>query len=353
MIPDPATAKTTLEGYLDEWADGAPLRVAIANTIMILAETSMTVSRLASRGPLVQSLHDVVGDNADGDPQLGLDVMSNELFLAALRNAPVAAVASEESEGVVLMQAGAPLAVAIDPLDGTSNVDANVSIGSIFSILPMPEGDAGAELGALLQPGRAQLAAGFMIYGPRTAFVLSVGDGTHVFTLDHENSVLWMTKRGVQIPSGRKEYAINASNYWHWDEPVRAYIDECVAGEVGPAGAEFNMRWIASLVAEAFRILARGGIFLYPSDARPGYQNGRLRLVYEANPIAFLVEQAGGEATDGRTRILEVEPQRLHQRVPFIFGARDKVDRLRHYYQTPASGGERSRLFGSRGLFGQ
>jgi fructose-1,6-bisphosphatase I len=205
---------------------------------------------------------------------------------------------------------------------------------------------------AFLRPGTAQLAAGFVVYGPQTALVLTLRAGTHVFTLDRRTNTFVLTRADVRIPAGRREYAINASNYRHWDEPVRAYVDDCIAGADGPRGTDFNMRWIASLVAEAFRILARGGIFLYPSDARPGYERGWLRLVYEANPLALVVEEAGGAATDGENRILEISPTALHQRVPLVFGCRHKVERVAEYYagRLP-SPGERSPLFGRRGLF--
>jgi len=196
-----------------------------------------------------------------------------------------------------------------------------------------------------------QLAAGFVIYGPQTAFVLTVLAGTQIFTYERGTGTFLRTRADVQIAKGKREYAINASNYHHWDEPLRAYIDDCLAGLDSPDRQQFNMRWIASLVAEAYRIMARGGIFLYPRDKRPGYQHGRLRLVYEANPIALLVEQAGGAAVDAERRILEIEPKKFHERVPLIFGARDKVERVVRYHNDRHSIGERQPLFGRRGLF--
>ncbi len=249
------------------------------------------------------------------------------------------------------MRDGAPLAVAMDPLDGSSNIDANVSIGTIFSLLPRATAGNGASEAAVLQAGTNQLAAGMVVYGPQTALVLTLGQGTHIFTLERTTSTFVLTRADVRIPVGTREYAINASNYRHWEEPVRAYIDDCIAGAEGPRGENFNMRWIASLVAEAYRIFARGGIFLYPRDARRGYRSGRLRLVYEANPIAFLVEQADGAASDGERRILGIHPRELHERVPLVFGARDKVERVARYHANPHSIGERSPLFARRGLF--
>ncbi len=202
-----------------------------------------------------------------------------------------------------------------------------------------------------MQPGTAQLAAGFIIYGPQTAFALTVGDGTRIFTLDRGTRQFILTRPAVQIPEGRREYAINASNYRHWNAAVREYVDDLVAGESGPRGQNFNMRWIASLVAEAYRVLVRGGIFLYPRDSRPDYRAGRLRLVYEAFPIAFLVEQAGGAATDGERRILDLIPESLHCRTPLIFGSADKVARVTRYHAAPPSIVGESPLFAKRGLF--
>lgn len=351
MDSHPPQPRPTLTRHLAAWAKDDPRRNAIADAVRAIAETSTQVAALIARGPIGRPLHAAVGDNADGDTQTNLDVFSNELFIAALRRAPVAALASEENEEGLRLRDGAPLAVAIDPLDGSSNIDTNVAVGTIFSILPLAGSLNGSVNSAFLQPGREQLAAGFVMYGPQTALVLTVGDGTHIFTLDRESSRFVLTRERVEVPLGQREYAINASNYRHWEEPVRAYIDDCISGAEGPRQTEFNMRWIASLVAEAFRIFARGGIFLYPRDGRPGYQNGRLRLVYEANPVALLVEQAGGIATDGESRILDIEPRRLHERVPLVFGAKDKVERVARYHRDPAAIGERDPLFGRRGLF--
>jgi fructose-1,6-bisphosphatase I len=240
--------------------------------------------------------------------------------------------------------------VALDPLDGSSNIDTDLPVGTIFSILPMPAGN-GAPGAALLQPGTRQLAAGFVIYGPQTCLVLTLGQGTHILTLERRTSRFVLTHAAVRIPQRRREYAINASNYRHWDAAIRTYVDDCIAGAEGPRGENFNMRWIASLVAEAFRILVRGGIFLYPADRRPGYEHGRLRLVYEAQPIALVIEQAGGAASDGFERILDLTPRQLHQRTPLIFGSSDKVARVERYHAGPPSSSERSPLFVRRGLF--
>jgi fructose-1,6-bisphosphatase I len=341
----------SLEQHLADWSGSDATRAAVAAVLRAVADTAGTVAEIIASGPLAGPLATSVGENADGDTQMELDVRADALFEAALRETPVAAYGSEERETALLLDRSAPLAVAIDPLDGSSNIDTNVSIGTIFAILPMTDAARQNPDAAFGQPGARQLAAGFVVYGPRTTLVLTLGQGTQMFTFDRTSDCFVVTCPHVQIPPGRREYAINASNYRHWDEPVKAYIDDCLSGEEGPRGGNFNMRWIASLVADAFRILVRGGIFLYPRDARPGYREGRLRLVYEANPIALIVEQAGGAATDGERRILDIEPAGLHQRVPLVFGSRDKVERVARYHSEPHGIGERSPLFGRRGLF--
>lgn len=339
-----------LHEYLVDWAAEREERQDVAETILSIAKATARISALIAQGPIAGTFGEIVGDNADGDAQKALDVYANELFIASLENAPVAVVGSEEEEFALVLNETAPLAVAIDPLDGSSNIDTNVSIGTIFSILPASNENEDSPESALLQPGANQLAAGFVIYGPQTALVLTVGEGTQIFTHERKSGRFLLTSATVRIPANQHEYAINASNYRHWDEPVRAYIDDCIAGAEGPQGENFNMRWIASLVAETFRIFARGGIFLYPRDNRAGYQNGRLRLTYEANPIAFLVEQAGGAATDGEHRILDIAPHGLHQRVPLVFGSRNKVELVARYHSEPHSISARSPLFGRRSL---
>jgi fructose-1,6-bisphosphatase I len=263
---------------------------------------------------------------------------------------PVAAYVSEEIGQATLLQPEAPLAVAIDPLDGSSNIDVNASIGTIFSILPAPDGTRLDPEVPFRQRGRAQVAAGFFIYGPQTSFVVSFGDGVHLFTLDRDAGAFVLVTDEITIPHDVPEYAINASNYWHWHDPVQRYIDDCVQGNDGPRGRNFNMRWIASLVADSYRIFMRGGVFLYPDDKRPGYERGRLRHLYEANPIAFLAEKAGGAATDCVTPILDITPKGVHDRVPFVMGSADKVERIRLYHVDPPSQTYNAPLFGRRGL---
>lgn len=338
-----------LDAYLDEWGRLSSERAAVAKTIIAIAGAARSIAGLVGQGALVGQLGAVVGDNSQGDTQKALDVHANDLLIAALSGAPVAALASEELDEPLALDDAAPLAVALDPLDGSSNIDTNVSIGTIFSILPVL---VGGGLGAsFLQPGNRQKAAGYVIYGPQCALVLTLGEGTHVFTLDRETGSFDLTVPKVEIPATTREYAINASNERHWSIAVRTYIADCVAGREGPRGEDCNMRWIASLVAECHRILSRGGVFLYPRDARKGYEQGRLRLIYEANPIAWIVEQAGGKATNGVERILDIVPATLHQRTPLMFGSRAEVERVARYKTERHMVRYRPPLFGERGLF--
>jgi fructose-1,6-bisphosphatase I len=320
-------------------------RPEVAAAVLAIAAVSIDLSRDISLGPLRGTLSAAVGANADGDVQTKLDVAADRAFRDALSAAPVRWYASEELGAVERLNGSAPLAVAIDPLDGSSNIDANVSVGTIFSILPAErDGEA-----SFLRPGREQLAAGYVVYGPQTLMMLTLGAGVALFALDRDAGRFRRVERDFTIPAAASEFAINASNYRHWSPPVRAYIDDCLAGADGPRGKNFNMRWIASLVAETHRIMTRGGVFLYPADARPGYQRGRLRMVYECAPIAMLVEQAGGAATDARDRILDLEPAELHARTPFVFGSTEKVARVAAYHDLPEA--EIRPLFSRRGLF--
>ena len=341
----------SLDDHLTAWAAGDRLRDAAAATLRVLATACCELAQIVASGALAGDLAARRGAGTGGDVQKELDVRANDLLVAALRNAPVAAVASEEMDVPLPLAPGAPILIALDPLDGSSNIDTNVSIGTIFSLLPTPPGGSGAEPTAFLRVGNAQVAAGYFIYGPQTALVLTVGDGTDIFTLERASGTFRRTAAGVRVPSHTRELAINASNYRHWDPPVRAWFDDCLAGTEGPRGEDFNMRWIASMVAEAHRILMRGGIYLYPGDARQGYRSGRLRLIYEANPIAFVMEQAGAAASIGRERILDRVPRALHERVPLVFGSSAEIERLARYHVEPRPIGERSPLFGQRGLF--
>lgn len=319
-----------------------PCDPALAATLLAIAEASVRVSaRIAAGG----ALGALAGTNADGDGQKALDIIADDIFADALSAAPVRWLASEERETATAMASNAPLAVAIDPLDGSGNIDINVSIGSIFAVRAAgPSGPA-----TFLAAGRDLMAAGYVIYGPQTRLMLTIGDGVNAFILAPDTGEFVLTEANLQVPRGATEFAINISNTRHWPQPVRNFIEDCIAGSAGPMEADFNMRWIAALVVEAHRILGRGGVYLYPSDARPAYAKGRLRLVYECAPMAMLMEQAGGLATDGTRAILDIVPESLHARAPLVFGSADLVQRVAAYHSAPPR--DRSPLFGERGLF--
>ncbi|MFD1701680.1 class 1 fructose-bisphosphatase [Methylopila henanensis] len=334
---------TTLDAYLAAWAANDPTREAVARTIGALTEAGVAIAEIVGRGALEGAMAaQTDATNAGGDAQKALDVRTHDITVDILKDSPVARIGSEEAEAEVILDDSRPLVVAIDPLDGSSNIETNVSIGTLFGILPNV-GDA-----SFTQPGTSQLAAGFIVYGPATALVLTVGEGAHAFMLDRASGRFIRTHADIKIPPHTKEYAINASNQRHWDDAIQAYIADCLAGAEGPREKNFNMRWVGSLVADVFRILVRGGVYLYPGDARQGYGSGRLRLVYECNPIAFVCEQAGGAATDGQRRILEIEPTSLHVRSPLLCGSIEEIERVGRYYADPP---RRSPLFAKRGLF--
>lgn len=343
--------QVSLEQHLEAWAGTDQLRSAAALTVSLLASACRDIAAIVRAGPLAGDLATHHSEGSGGDFQTELDVRANELLIRALEDAPVAGIASEEMEAPMPLSPGAPVIVALDPLDGSSNIETNVSIGTIFSLLHLPPGSSGTEPTAFLRAGREQVAAGYVIYGPQTALALTLGEGTDVFTLEPTSGMFVRTAARVRVPVHAREFAINTSNYRHWEAPIRAWFDDCIAGSEGPRGENFNMRWIASMVAEAHRILMRGGVYLYPGDARQGYRSGRLRLLYEANPIAFLMEQAGGAASTGRERILDREPRMLHERVPLIFGSREEVARVDRYHLAPCPKAEQWPLFGQRGLF--
>jgi fructose-1,6-bisphosphatase I len=345
-------AAATLDAFLNSYTGKEDrLRSAVAATVHQLAEAAVKVRHTINQGVLGAAFAGTRGANTGGDVQKDLDIYADDIFLDAMRHAPVAFYASEELEQPVLLDGDAPLAIAIDPLDGSSNIDTNVSIGTIFSLLPATGAPGANPAASFLQAGANQLGAGFFIYGPQLALVLSLGSGTHVFVFSNRLGAFVQAYESRIIPARAHEFAINAANYRHWDEAVRLYVDDCLKGTDGPRERDFNMRWIASLVADCYRILIRGGVFLYPGDQRKGYHQGRLRLVYEANPIAFVVEQAGGAATDTVTRILDIKPESLHQRTPVVFGSSREVHRISRYHTEPSSIGERAPLFSNRGLF--
>jgi fructose-1,6-bisphosphatase I len=341
----------TLDEHLAAWAADSPQRTAIAHTVDALGDVCASISQLVGAGALAGELGATRKENGAGDTQKELDWRANDMLVEGLHEVPVASVASEEMAEPIELNPNGMLLVAVDPLDGSSNIDTNISVGTIFSILLAPTEGSRSDADAFLQTGVRQVAAGYALYGPQTAFVLTVGAGTHVFTLDRSSQTFHLTSKHMHVPATTQEFAINASNHRYWDEPIRIYVDDCLKGTEGPRGADFNMRWIASMVAEAHRVLSRGGIYLYPADIRNGYSQGRLRLIYEANPIAWLIEQAGGAASTGHRRILDVQPRSLHQRIPLLFGSREEVARLDRYHRDPHPIGERSPLFGRRGLF--
>ncbi|WP_237477313.1 class 1 fructose-bisphosphatase [Lichenibacterium dinghuense] len=326
-------AAELLADYLSRWAGADAGRRDVAATVEALADACRGISALVAQGNLEQDLGAAVTENVQGETQKALDELTDRLLIEACRRAPVAAVASEEDEHPVPVDPDGRLLVAFDPLDGSSNIDINVSIGTIFSVLPRLDGVDPASDESFLQPGRAQLAGGYVLYGPQTTLVMTVGAGSVCFTLDRKRDAFAMTHARLDIPRATKEFAINMANQRHWPEPVKRYIDECLQGAEGARGENTNMRWVASLVADCNRVLMRGGVFLYPGDARPGYGEGRIRVLYEASPIAFVVEQAGGHAVTGfGGRVMDIEPRKLHQRASLIFGSRDEIARIEGHH---------------------
>ena len=311
-----------------------PLRLLIETVARACKRIAISVNKGA--------LGDVLGttddssENVQGEVQKKLDVIANEVLIEAnVWGGHLAAMASEEMDSIHVVPDRYPqgeFLLLFDPLDGSSNIDVNVSIGTIFSVLRKVTNTRGVSEEDFLQPGKQQVAAGYCVYGPQTTLVLTVGDGVVMFTLDRETGSWVLTERAMQIPAETREFAINMSNMRHWAPPVRQYIDECLAGKGGPRGKDFNMRWVASMVADVHRILSRGGVFLYPWDQREPEKPGKLRLMYEANPMAFIVEQAGGQATNGQQRILDLMPTKLHERVSVVLGSKNEVQRVTEYH---------------------
>ena len=305
--------------------------------IEVVARACKRISHSVNKGALGDVLGTAGSENVQGEVQKKLDIIANEVLIEANEwGGHLAAMASEEMDSIYLVPNRYPQGeylLMFDPLDGSSNIDVNVSIGTIFSVLKKPEGHPGVTEEDFMQPGTQQVAAGYCVYGPQTTLVLTFGDGVAMFTLDREMGSFVLTQENVRIPEDTKEFAINMSNMRHWDAPVKRYVDECLAGVEGPRGKDFNMRWIASMVADVHRILTRGGVFMYPWDKREPNKPGKLRLMYEANPMSWLVEQAGGAATNGRERILDVKPTKLHERVSVILGSKNEVERVTQYHR--------------------
>ncbi len=294
------------------------------------------ISHLVNQGDLIGILGNAASENVQGEVQKKLDIISNEIMVSALNwTGHLAGMASEEEDDLIFIPESYPkgkyLAL-FDPLDGSSNIDLNLTVGTIFSILRCPEGIKPG-LNDFLRKGSEQVCAGFVLYGPSTMMILTTGHGVNGFTLDQEIGEFFLTHPNMTVSEDSSEFAINMSNQRFWEPPVKRYIDECLLGTEGPRGKNFNMRWIASLVAEVYRVLIRGGIFMYPFDLRDPSRAGRLRLMYEASPIGMIVEQAGGACSTGRERILDIEPQSIHQRVPVILGSKNEVERIVAYHQ--------------------
>jgi fructose-1,6-bisphosphatase I len=303
--------------------------------IEVVARACKAISHAVSKGPLA-GIGDTVGvQNIQGEAQKKLDIIANEVLMEANEwGGQLAAMASEEMAEPYQIPNRYPkgeFLLLYDPLDGSSNLDVNISVGTIFSVLRCPSTCDASDPKAFLQPGSQQVAAGFAVYGAATVLVLTVGNGVVGFTLDKELGSFVLTDERILIPDDTTEFAINASNMRNWGSPVKRYIDECLAGKDGPRGKDFNMRWVASMVADVYRILCRGGVFLYPKDAK--HKEGRLRLMYEANPMSFIVEQAGGAATDGTQRILDIQPTALHQRIGVVLGSKNEVDTVTRYHR--------------------
>lgn len=304
--------------------------------IEVVARACKTISVAVGKGALGGILGDAGTGNIQGEAQKKLDVIANEVLLEANAwGGHLAACASEEMDDPYPIPDAFPrgnFLLLFDPLDGSSNIDVNVSIGTIFSVLKCPGDVQCVDTQAFLQPGSSQVAAGYCVYGPATTLILTVGHGTHQFTLDREQGSFVLTQRDMRIPEETQEFAINMSNKRHWEAPMQAYIDDLLIGKEGPRGKNFNMRWIASMVADVHRILTRGGVFIYPWDKKDPNKPGKLRLMYEANPMSFLVEQAGGASTNGRSRILDISPTELHQRVPVFLGSKKEVEAVTDYH---------------------
>ncbi|MFH1345354.1 MAG: class 1 fructose-bisphosphatase [Pseudomonadota bacterium] len=341
--------RATLRSHLDRSASRTPHGAALGEVILAIAGAGIELAALIADGPLAGITGRNGGVNPDGDQQKDIDIAADEMMRRALRDAPVAAVLSEEAMLPETFDAAAPFCVAIDPLDGSANLENNISVGTIFSIRP----SGNDILSAFFEPGTAQCAAGFIVYGPQTTLVLAHNASVDIFILDRRTRQFLLIRQGARIAPDTPEFAINASNRRHWHGPVRSYIDECLAGTHGGGVADFNMRWIGSLVAESLRILVRGGVFLYPADARPNYREGRLRLLYEAHPMALVMEWAGGAASTGRRRILELGAKTPHQRVPLIMGSARGVRAVAAIHEgiEPMFDNSDAPLFARRGLF--
>jgi fructose-1,6-bisphosphatase I len=335
VLTAPIQLKTSFAQYISQLqVKGAPLPLGLQDLLVALTNTCRTLSDEVAQGALIGILGSAGTGNVQGEVQQKLDVIANDLLIEGVQSCQsLAGIASEEIEDPLPVGKGVgDYLLLFDPLDGSSNIDVNVSIGTIFSILKKPNPNAPLTTADFLQTGRTQVAAGYVVYGPQTTLAISLGEGVDLFTLDAVSGEFLLIKQGVRISESTREFAINMSNMRHWAAPVKRYVDECLAGSGGIRKKDFNMRWIASMVADVHRVLSRGGVFMYPWDQRDPKKPGKLRLMYEANPMGFLVEQAGGAVINGVDTILDLQPQGLHERVSVMLGSKEEVNLLRQYH---------------------
>ncbi len=332
----PASRVSLTRYLIEQERDHGTIPPQLRLLLEVVARSCKGISLSVTKGALGDILGATESENVQGEVQKKLDIIANEVLIEANEwGGHLAAMASEEMDSIHVIPNRYPQGeylLLFDPLDGSSNIDVNVSIGTIFSVLKKPTNSPAVTEADFLQAGNQQVAAGYCVYGPQTTLVLTVGNGVAMFTLDREQGSFVLTHENVKVPEDTQEFAINMSNMRHWDTPVKRYVDECLAGTEGPREKNFNMRWIASMVADVHRILTRGGVFMYPWDKREPNKPGKLRLMYEANPMSWLIEQAGGAATNGKQRILDIKPDALHQRVSVILGSKSEVDRVTQYH---------------------
>jgi fructose-1,6-bisphosphatase I len=313
--------------------NAAAIPAGLQEILLAVANTCSGLSHEVAQGALIGLLGSAGSGNVQGEVQQKLDIIANHQLIAGVKHCKsLAGLASEEMELPVTVQGTGDYLLLFDPLDGSSNIDVNVSIGTIFSVLKKQDPSAPLQTADFLLSGRHQVAAGYVVYGPQTTMALTLGDGVVMFTLNKATGEFLLIKEAVAIAPAAKEFAINMSNMRHWAEPVRRYVEECLAGSTGPRKKDFNMRWIASMVADVHRVLSRGGIFMYPWDQREPNKAGKLRLMYEANPMSFLVEQAGGASINGKQTILDLQPTGLHERVAVMLGSKEEIALLQQYH---------------------
>ena len=312
---------------------GAAIPAGLQDLLLAVVNTCSTLSHEVAQGALIGLLGSAGSGNVQGEVQQKLDIIANDQLMAGVKGCQsLAGLASEEMELPVAVQGTGDYLLLFDPLDGSSNIDVNVSIGTIFSILKKQDPSTPLQTSDFLLSGRHQVAAGYVVYGPQTTMALTLGDGVVMFTLNKETGEFLLIRDAVTISPSTKEFAINMSNMRHWADPVRRYVEECLAGTTGARDKDFNMRWIASMVVDVHRVLSRGGVFIYPWDKRDPKKAGKLRLMYEANPMSFLVEQAGGVSINGTQTIMDLEPTDLHERVSVMLGSEEEIDRLKRYH---------------------